>query len=127
MAKQNPIPSCNRHHLSDLEYIIMIREKGTYFAPHLKDTPIDDYRKFYLTTCSKGIHPAQKPVDLIRRFISLSSQEGDLVLDPFTGSGTTAIACQEENRNFIGFEKDEKYYNLASERIFSNQVLFHTC
>lgn len=50
MAKSNPIPSFNNHHLSDLEYIIMIREKGTYFSKHKN---IDDFRKFYITSCKK--------------------------------------------------------------------------
>lgn len=114
MAKSNPIPSYNNHHLSDLEYIIMIRDKGTYFSKH-KD--IDDYKKFYMTNCKKGIHPSEKPVNLIERFIKVSAKEGDIVLDPFVGSGTTAIACLNTNRNYIGFELDENYYNIATERI----------
>lgn len=114
MAKSNPIPSFNNHHLSDLEYIIMIREKGTYFSKH-KD--IDDFRKFYITSCKKGLHPAEKPVDLLKRFIKVSSEENNTILDPFMGSGTTGIACKELKRNFIGFEIDEHYFNIAKERI----------
>ena len=114
MAKSNPIPSYNNHHLSDLEYIIMIRDKGTYFSKH-KD--IDDYRKFYMTNCKKGIHPSEKPVNLIERFIKVSAKEGDIVLDPFVGSGTTAIACINTNRNYIGFELDKHYCEIANERI----------
>ncbi len=72
MAKSNPIPAYNNHHLSDLEYIIMIRDKGTYFSKHKN---INDYRKFYLTSCKKGVHPAEKPVELLERFIRVSSQE----------------------------------------------------
>lgn len=114
MAKSNPIPSYNNHHLSDLEYIIMIREKGSYFSKH-KD--IDDFRKFYMTSCKKGIHPSQKPIELIERYIRVSSQEGDTILDPFMGSGTTAIACKNTKRNYIGFETDTTYCGMANERI----------
>ena len=114
MAKSNPIPSYNNHHLSDLEYIIMIREKGSYFSKH-KD--IDDFRKFYLTSCKKGVHPAEKPVDLIKRFIRLSSQENDIVLDPFLGSGTTAVAAKDLNRKYIGYEISKEYCQIAKKRI----------
>ena len=114
MAKSNPIPSFNNHHLSDLEYIILIREKGTYFSKHKE---IDDFRKYYLTSCKKGLHPAEKPVELLERFIKVSSKENDIVLDPFMGSGSTGVACKQLNRNFIGIELDEKYFNIAKERI----------
>lgn len=114
MAKSNPIPSFNNHHLSDLEYIIMIREKGTYFSKHKN---IDDFRKFYITSCKKGVHPSQKPVELIERFISVSSQEGDTILDPFIGSGTTALAAINKQRHYIGFEINEKYFNIAQDRL----------
>nr|UVN03805.1 MAG: DNA methylase [Bacteriophage sp.] len=114
MAKSNPIPSYNNHHLSDLEYIIMIREKSTYFSKH-KD--IDDFRKFYLTSCKKGVHPAEKHVDLIKRFIMVSSQENDIILDPFLGSGTTAVAAKDLNRRYIGYEIDSEYFDIAKERL----------
>lgn len=119
MAKSNPIPAYNNHHLSDLEYIIMIREKGTYFSKHKN---IDDYRKFYMTSCKKGIHPAEKPIELLERFVKVSSKENDIVLDCFMGSGTTGVACKKLNRNFIGYEIDEKYFNIAKERIENTEV-----
>ncbi len=114
LAKRNPIPAYNNHHLSDLEYIVMIREKGTYFSNHKN---MDDYRKFYLTSCRKGLHPAEKPVELIRRFVRVSSKPEDVVLDCFMGSGTTGVACVLENRRFIGCEINDEYFNLASQRI----------
>lgn len=114
MAKSNPIPSFNNHHLSDLEYIVMIREKGSYFSKHKE---IDDFRKFFLTSCGKGIHPAQKPVNLLERFIRVSSQENDLILDPFMGSGSTGVACLNTKRNFIGIELNKKYFDIANEKL----------
>ena len=62
-------------------------------------------------------HPTQKPNDLMERIIKTSSREGDIVLDPFMGSGTTAIACISTNRNYIGFELDKHYCEIAEERI----------
>lgn len=62
-------------------------------------------------------HPTQKPTSIIRRMVECSTQEGELVLDPFMGSGTTAKACKELKRNFIGFELDEGYCKIANERL----------
>lgn len=114
MAKSNPIPSFNNHHLPDLEYVVLIRAPGTYFSKH-KD--LDDFRKFYVTNCSKGIHPAEKPLDLIERFIRVSSKPGDTILDGFMGSGTTCVAAKNLNRAYIGFEIDPKYFEIAKVRL----------
>lgn len=65
----------------------------------------------------KTEHPCQVPVELMERIILLTTNEGDLVVDPFIGSGTTAIACINTNRRFIGFEIDEKYCRIANDRI----------
>ena len=114
MAKSNPIPSYNNHHLSDLEYIIMIREKGTFFSKHKN---LDDFRKFFVTSCKKGIHPAEKPVELLERFIRVSSDCNAIILDPFMGSGATGVACINTGRKFIGIELDETYFKTAQDRI----------
>ena len=63
------------------------------------------------------LHPTQKPVELFEYLIKTYTNEGDLVLDNCIGSGTTAIASINTNRKFIGIEKDEKYFNIAKERI----------
>ena len=62
-------------------------------------------------------HTCQKPVELLSRLIRVSSREGATVLDPFMGSGSTGVACVQEGRNFIGIELDEKYVQIARERI----------
>ena len=62
-------------------------------------------------------HPTQKPVDIIRRLIETATNEGMLVLDCFMGSGTTAVACKQLNRNFIGFELDKGYCDIANKRL----------
>ncbi len=63
------------------------------------------------------LHPTQKPLELMRCMVRTYSNPGDLVLDPFMGSGTTAVACVLEHRNFIGFELEEKYFNIANKRL----------
>jgi adenine-specific DNA-methyltransferase len=62
-------------------------------------------------------HPAQFPTAVIDRIIKACSNTGDLVLDPFIGSGTVAVTCLENNRSVIGFEKERKYLDIAAERI----------
>ena len=65
----------------------------------------------------KRLHPTQKPVELCEWLIKTYSNKGDLILDNCIGSGTTAIACINTNRNFIGFELDKEYYEIAKNRI----------
>ena len=67
------------------------------------------------------LHPTQKPVELCEWLINTYSNENDIVLDNCIGSGTTAIACINLNRNYIGIEKEEKYFNIANERV--NQLI----
>jgi site-specific DNA-methyltransferase (adenine-specific) len=64
-----------------------------------------------------GFHPTQKPVALLEYLIKTYTNEGETVLDNCMGSGSTGIACINTNRNFIGIEKDEKYFNIAKDRI----------
>ena len=67
----------------------------------------------------RGLHPTQKPVPLIEYLIKTYTQEGELVLDFTMGSGTTGVACTNLNRNFIGIERDQKYFDIATNRINS--------
>lgn len=63
------------------------------------------------------LHPTQKPVELLEYLIKTYTNENDLVLDNCMGSGSTGVACKNTNRKFIGIELDEKYFNIAKERI----------
>lgn len=79
-------------------------------------------KKYYITPTNKEDkklykHPTIKPLNIIKNLIINSSQENDTVLDCFMGSGTTGVACKELNRNFIGIELDENYFNISKERI----------
>ena len=74
-----------------------------------------------------GLHPTQKPVDLLRYLILTYSNEGDTILDATIGSGTTAVAALMEHRHFIGFETDKEYFDIAQGRIdevLRNPTLF---
>jgi site-specific DNA-methyltransferase (adenine-specific) len=70
---------------------------------------------------SVSVHPTQKPVELLEYLIKTYTNEGDTVLDNTMGCGSTGVACVNTNRNFIGIEKDEKYFSMAEKRI--NQSL----
>ena len=88
--------------LSDSEY----EQKFTNYPSEIIEFGLD-----------KAIHPTQKPEALMEYLIKTYTNEGDLVLDNCMGSGTTGVACIKTNRKFIGIEKDENYFNLASKRI----------
>lgn len=86
-----------------------------------KDYPIVNSGKRYPTNVfefsqERGLHPTQKPVALFEYIIKLYTDENDIVLDPFSGSGTTAIACKKTNRNFICVEKDTDIFNMSVKR-----------
>ena len=134
----NPSPLTNNIYLPDTEYIVFAREKGVrlYGNYHTK-------RKYYISGVNqadkkKWKHPTIKPLPFIENHIINSSNEGDLILDCFAGSGTTlvgainendvvldcfigsgttAVASILENRKFIGFEINKKYYEIAQYRI----------
>ena len=67
-------------------------------------------------------HPTPKPIKLLENILLHSSNENDVVLDCFMGSGSTGVACKNLNRNFIGIEKDDKYFQIAKDRIEKHQV-----
>lgn len=112
-CKPNPVPTCNNKYLPDVEYVVHGFSKGRLFGGY------KDKSSFSITNCGnkKTIHPNEKPVELIQKLIISGSQEGDVVIDPFLGSGTTAIACERLNRKWIGIEKEEKYCEIAAKRI----------
>ena len=115
--KTNPTPASNNKYLSDTEYLIFVREKGVplYGTYETK-------KKFYVSGInredkSEWNHPTIKPIDITKNIIVNSTQEGSVVLDPFIGSGTTAVACLETGRHYIGFEIDKEYFDICSNRV----------
>lgn len=118
--KTNAIPLANGTYHSNAEFIVCVREKGSTF------NNIDLSKKSKVISMpyptEHRIHPTQKPIELIERLLAIKSGPNDLVLDPFSGSGTTAIACHRTDRRFICIEKDPFYYEKSCERIKWEQM-----
>ena len=76
-----------------------------------------------VTVDKNRLHPTQKPVELLEYLIKTYSNEGETVLDNCMGSGSTGVACKNTNRNFIGIELDEKYFNIACNRLEERQCV----
>ena len=109
---------CGKYYMGQVEHIFLLRKGG--------DKPINDCGTSDLLSFSNkkdkayngvNIHDSQKPIGLFQTMIENSSKEGEIILDPFMGSGTCAIACMRSNRHYIGFELDKKYFDLTNERI----------
>ena len=115
--KTNPTPLCGNTYLPDTEYIIFAREKGVKIYGEYKTK-----FKYYIDKVNKSDkkkykHPSCKPIPLLKRHIINSSNENDIILDCFMGSGSTGVACMNTNRKFIGIELDKNYFDIASKRI----------
>lgn len=104
--------------MSDTEYLLYFRKgKGKCFPQSY-----DDAKTFYIAPINNRDkklygHPTIKPLDITQRIIRNSSREFQTVLDPFMGSGTTGVACKSLNRDFVGIELNENYFNVAKQRI----------
>ena len=111
--KTNPSPMNGQYvYLSGVEHAVWFKPRGRkIFNAHCKNTV------FTYSNGSRKIHPTQKNVDLFKELIADNSNEGEIVFDPFMGSGTTAIAAIDAGRDYIGFELDEEYYKLSEQRI----------
>ncbi len=97
-----------------------MREDGVYHKGSLENQYIIRYVNYPRQTlqikCERGLHPTQKPVALFEYLIRTYTNKGDLVLDNCIGSGTTAVACINTERDYIGFEITEEFYLIAQER-----------
>lgn len=117
--KPNPIPLCNGKYVSNLEFIVHIKEKGAYWNNDL--TVKEKSKSFRYNMPNNRIHPTQKPISLITHLLKIASNENDLILDCFSGSGTTAVACHNLKRRFICIERDIDYYKASVERLKNAQ------
>lgn len=104
-----------RRYSQNVEFVIRIYDMGTSLN---KVADIDMYsRVFHAGVKRKKLHPTEKPVGLVERYIMLSSNAGDTILDPFLGSGTTAVAALTLGRKYIGIDNNERFYNVAKHRL----------
>lgn len=130
-CKTNPTPMTNDVWLPDIEYCLCFKESK---APRYND----GYKlksKWYLSEKNKKDkdkykHPTIKPLELVKRHIEHSTNKNDIVLDCFSGSGTTCVACKELNRRFIGIEIDPEYHQISLDRLngmlANGQISFDT-
>ena len=118
--KTNPAPLVNNTFLSDLEYIMFFYRGERVWNNGLK--PFDIYSKCYTSSITEGskdagkIHPTMKPIQMLSNFIRLSSNENDIILDLFGGSGSTLIACEQLNRKCYMCELDPHYVDVIIQR-----------
>jgi len=120
LNKSNPAPfNRDRLFVNDVEFAIWAVKKGKWTFNRQED----NYEKCVrnTTTQHKKYHPTMKDIKIISELIKILSNQNDIVLDPFMGSGTTGVACINTNRKFIGIEKDKNYFDIAKERIKNNE------
>lgn len=119
---EKPLSIINKNRFSqNLEYIVRIYDYGTALRRLPNNALYNRVKKSEPVSGTDKIHPTEKPVSIVREFVLLNTDEGDIVLDPFSGSATTAIACIKEKRHFIGFEKNETYWKKSVERVKNEQ------
>ena len=107
-----------QYYMSQFEYILFFRKgKGKKINKCGTADILNVPNKKTKDENGKNLHDTEKPVELMKILVENSSQVGELVLDPFVGVGATAIACKELDRQYIGVELDEHYYNIAVNRI----------
>jgi site-specific DNA-methyltransferase (adenine-specific) len=110
--KSNPSPmNGSKLWLSGMEFCVFARKPKATFNEHCQKA------LWRFPVGRSKIHPTEKPVALMSRLVAASTNEGNIILDPFMGSGTTGVAAKNLNRSFIGIELDETYFNIAKERI----------
>lgn len=115
--KTNSPPTFHNKYLSDKEYCLYFR-RGGYCQPTSYETAKTAYFQPTNVLDKKEYpHPTIKPLNIIKTLISNSSKPGDIVLDPYIGSGTTAVACMELGRQYLGYELNGGYYEVAQRRI----------
>ncbi len=118
-------PYCAQSYLADFEYILFVKDPQSKMYNNYNSSS-KLFKTSIASNKNKLIHPTSKPVDLLLRLITNSSAPGDSVLDFFSGSGSTALACAESGRNFFGCEINKEYHAESLHRIKNRQgVLFN--
>lgn len=142
--KSNPMPNTTKRLLThSVEFVIWaVKGKGwTFNARELRDInpdrqkdgsarmmrdvwtlPVVQGQERLRGIDGRALHPTQKPVELVRRTVIASTNKGDLVVDPFMGSGTTAVVAKMESRKWIGIERESRYLRAAKARVAATRV-----
>lgn len=107
-----------RFYMSQYEYILFFRKGKGVQINHCGTSDILSIpNKKSKDTSGKNLHDTEKPIELMEILIDNSSREGQIILDPFMGIGSTGMACKNLNRNFIGIEIDNTYFDIAQQRL----------
>ena len=104
-------------YMNQFEYIMFFRKGKAKKINNCGTSDILEVPNKKTKINGKNIHDTEKPIDLMKILIENSSKENEIVLDPFMGIGSTGVSCINTNRNFIGIELDEKYFEIAKKRI----------
>ena len=115
--KTNATPLYNNKYLTDKEYCLYFRKNGYCNPNTYEEAKTVYYMPININDKTKYKHPTIKPIKIIKTLIKNSSKEGEIVLDCFSGSGTTCVTAKELNRNFIGIEIDPEYHKISLDRL----------
>lgn len=119
--KTNPMPrNINRRYVQDMEFAIWgVKKNSKWVFNKPEDKPYlrSMYESGVVSGAERTIHPTQKSLKVMEEIIKIHTNENDLILDPFMGSGTTGVACIKNNRKFVGIEVNPEYFNIAKKRI----------
>lgn len=115
--KTNPTPTINNSWLPDIEYCLYFKEEGLKYNSgyelkskwYISPANVEDKKKFS--------HPTIKPTNLIERHLLHTTQENDIIFDPFAGSGSTLVSAKNISRRYLGFELSEKWHKVAQDRL----------
>lgn len=113
---------CGKYYMGQVEFIFFLRKGNDKQINNCSTSDLLSFaNKRDKNYDGSNIHDSQKPIGLIRTLIENSSNKQDVVLDPFMGSGTTAIAAQQSNRHYVGFELSNEYCEMADKRVSFEQ------
>ena len=116
-VKTNAMPLFNNKYLTDKEYCLYFRKNAYCNPQNYEDAKTVYFKPINIVDKKEFQHATIKPLDIIQTIVKNSSKPNDIVLDTFCGSGTTAIACKETGRQFIGFEIEPKWVQVANDRL----------
>lgn len=111
--KTNAAPFANGVWRGDIEYVVHARDKGAVFVGNA----VEKKKVSEFPMVQDSAHPTVKPLELIGKYVRICSNSGQIIMDPFMGSGTTGVACVKAGRKFIGIEREPSYFDISCRRI----------
>ena len=121
-VKPDPVPSVRQRQWCSANEFIMWTRRGHYVFNYLEHGMMFSWQLYQAPKGNERVHPTQKPVKLIEKIIRVSSDKERIILDPFLGSGTTAVAAKRLGRKYIGIEINPDYCRIAEERLAQEEL-----